>query len=492
MKYINKAVTLAVLLSVSGMQAQIPCKECDSIVSMIDVKDMYWNRINQDILVNFSLDASKLNLKSNESILIVPSVVGNGKENNIAGIMLCGRRQYLMMKRTKRKELEKKGIKLLWFSKHAPNDGIYNYHNLIKEEQGEFMCDSIILSKYYIGCGNGLNLLGETGIQQYMAEKPYEVSPKLIYLQPNVESIKERSESGKAYLDFPVNRTEIYEDFRANRNELKVIRKSIEKVLYNEDIRICKIRIHGFASPEGSYKNNERLAKDRSIALKEYVKGLYDFDDEICEVSYTPEDWNGLDEYAQTGMSRIAKTLGPLLKDTRGMEPDRREYSIRKRLGITDYSFLRDSIYPKLRHSDYEINYIVKGFEPEEGKKYLKTRPALLSLQEMFLIAMTYEADSPEFKEVFDIAVRLYPDDPTANLNAANIELENKDYKKAGVYLQKAGDSPEAVYTRGLLHLMTDDFNQAEKYLNEAKKAGISIADYALEQLSKRKETIRE
>jgi hypothetical protein len=38
----------------------------------------------------------------------------------------------------------------------------------------------------------------------------------------------------------------------------------------------------------------------------------------------------------------------------------------------------------------------------------------------MYLVAQTYEPGSPEFNEVFDIAVRLFPDDETANLNAAS------------------------------------------------------------------------
>jgi len=32
----------------------------------------------------------------------------------------------------------------------------------------------------------------------------------------------------------------------------------------------------------------------------------------------------------------------------------------------------------------------------------------------MFLVAQTYEPASGEFKEVFDIATRLYPDEPIA------------------------------------------------------------------------------
>lgn len=78
----------------------------------------------------------------------------------------------------------------------------------------------------------------------------------------------------------------------------------------------------------------------------------------------------------------------------------------------------------------------------------LKTKPQQLSLQEMFLVAQTYEPGSPEFNEVFDIAVRLFPDDETANLNAACTDLQKGDLTSAEKHLAKAGNSKEAERVR--------------------------------------------
>ena len=54
----------------------------------------------------------------------------------------------------------------------------------------------------------------------------------------------------------------------------------------------------------------------------------------------------------------------------------------------------------------------------------------------MFLVAQTYEKGSDEFNEVFDVAVRMFPDDPTANINAAAIELQRGDLQQAVRYLE--------------------------------------------------------
>ena len=91
---------------------------------------------------------------------------------------------------------------------------------------------------------------------------------------------------------------------------------------------------------------------------------------------------------------------------------------------------------------------MVRSFFIEEAKEILKTKPQQLSLQEMFLVAQTYEPGSPEFNEVFDIAVRLFPDDETANLNAACTDLQKGDLTSAEKHLAKAGNSKEAERVR--------------------------------------------
>ena len=155
------------------------------------------------------------------------------------------------------------------------------------------------------------------------------------------------------------------------------------------------------------------------------------------------------------------------------------------------YTFLLDSVYPALRHSDYTVQYTVRAFSVEEAKRQLKTRPRLLSLNEMFLIARTYEPGSAEFNEVFDIAVRLFPDDATANLNAANAAINKGDLQAAASYLNRAGDSPEAVHTRGILLLLQDRYDEAEEMLTKAGKLGVPEAGANLEQLRLKRESSR-
>ena len=86
------------------------------------------------------------------------------------------------------------------------------------------------------------------------------------------------------------------------------------------------------------------------------------------------------------------------------------------------------------------------------------------------------------------MAVRLYPDNPVANLNAANTALSRKDLPAARRYLAKAGDTPQAVYARGICALQEKDYPEAETLLKQAQSAGITEAGAALDELKQMQE----
>ena len=87
---------------------------------------------------------------------------------------------------------------------------------------------------------------------------------------------------------------------------------------------------------------------------------------------------------------------------------------------------------------------------------------------------------------VFDIAVRMFPNDPVANLNAANIAMGKGDYASAKNYLAKAGNAPEAVHAKGVLSMLTGDLTEAESILKQAQDMGVKAAAINLEELRKK------
>ena len=334
------------------------------------------------------------------------------------------------------------------------------------------------------GCANCLK--EEDLAQVYpVLLKRYVPQPAITFVKPAAE-IKNRDEKGNAYLDFPVNKTVIYPDYRRNPFELAEINRTINVVKENPDTKITGIDLHGYASPEGSYANNTRLAKGRSEALKTYIMKEYGLSADMFKVESTPEDWAGLRAWVEKlDVPQKDKVLELIDSDIANL--DTKEYRIKALDGKLYRELLRDC-YPGLRHTDYVIHYTVRPYSVEEAKALLKTRPQLLSLEEMYLVAQTYEEGSEEFNEVFDIAVRMYPEDPIANINAAAMELKRDNADLAVRYLERADKSSAAAQNnQGVYYLMTGDLNQAEACFNKAKELGSAQADANLEEVSKKR-----
>ena len=200
--------------------------------------------------------------------------------------------------------------------------------------------------------------------------------PELIFVQPKAEIMKSRSLSGSAYIDFPVDQTVIYPDYRRNTTELGKIQATIDSVRNDKDVTITSVWLKGFASPESPYKHNTELAIGRTAALKKHIGQLYHFADSIIQTDYEPEDWAGLRRYVeQSNINYRAEILALIDSD---MEPDAKEAKI-KRTYPDEYRFMLQNFYPALRHTDYRIDYNIRKFNKvEEIKRIMAEQPQKL------------------------------------------------------------------------------------------------------------------
>ena len=292
--------------------------------------------------------------------------------------------------------------------------------------------------------------------------------PVYHYVTPDAEKVKTRELAGRAYIDFPVNMTDLYPDYRKNPTELAKIIATIDSVRNDRDVTVKRITIKGWASPESPWSNNTRLAIGRTATLKQYVQNLYHFPEGFIETDYYPEDWIGLREFVETSNLPHRDEILALIDDDT-IEPDPKEWRLKTRYP-DEYKFLLATVYPGLRHSDYTIEYTIRHYsDPEEIRAIMAVAPQKLSLDEFFILAKTLEPGSDEYNEVFETAVRMYPNDEVANLNAASSAMQRGDMAGAEKYLAKAGTSPEAVYARGVLAALNGDFDSAMKLYKDVQ-----------------------
>lgn len=329
------------------------------------------------------------------------------------------------------------------------------------------------------GCNEGRALSEE--LVAYYPQENVETAPTLIYQTVVAEGVKMRELSGRAFVDFPVNKIVIYPDYRNNTYELGKIIATIDSVKNDPDITVTSIHIAGTASPEGPYDNNVYLAKNRTIALKEYVTNLYNFPKDFIQTDYEPVDWKGLREWLENNNLNHKEEILAIVNSD--IEPYARNSKIKNDYP-TEYEWLLRNVYPALRHSDYRIEYQIREFTNlVEIAEIMKTKPQKLSLSEMYRLAASLEPGSEEYNEVFETAVRLYPEDETANLNAANTALARGDLAYAERYLEKAGNSAEATYARGVLKGMQSDYQGAIDLILKAQAEGLQGTDEMLKRM---------
>lgn len=429
------------------------------------------SRSGDFMLIEMDLDLSQVDVRRDEAVLLTPRLTKGDEEKTLPEVGIYGRRRYIYYERNGL--LPANGAESLAI-KEADKPASHHYRTVVDYEPWMDGAELRLACETF-GCCQEVLSGDEAVLASYNEPK---FVPQYLYVQPEAEVVKTRSLSGSAFIDFPVSRTEIKPDYRNNSAELAKIRATIDSVRNDADIRITSLSIKGYASPEGSYESNGRLASGRTQSLKEYVAGLYHFDDDIISTSYEAEDWAGLRKYVEQSSLTHRQEILDLIDSNR--EPDNKEYKIKKEYP-EDYAVLLRDCYPSLRHSDYRVEYVIRSFSSaSEIRPLIQSQPQKLSLQEFYLATQGMEPGSEEFNKVFETAVRIYPDDETANLNAANTAMSEGDLNAASRYLTKAGTSPQAVYARGIYAVLTENYAEAQRLLQEAQRAGIAEATEAL------------
>ena len=135
------------------------------------------------------------------------------------------------------------------------------------------------------------------------------------------------------------------------------------------------------------------------------------------------------------------------------------------------------------------IEYTRQPLDAAESLRLFRTgERRALRLNEFFTVAGSYPQGSTEYNDVLDLAARLFPDSPEANINAAAVALTKGETAKARRYLERFATLPMAYNNMGILCLQEGNRDKAEVYLTMAAAAGVKQADKALKELKRQAE----
>jgi flagellar motor protein MotB len=449
----------------------------------------YMKQSGDSLVVDMDIDMSKMNLKANHAQILTPVIGSTAEEIELPKVMIQGAEKHRVFMR----ELELDDRAYEEFENNLPYavvkpKGKLNYRISVPFEP--WMTDAFLdVEEDLCGCGDQAKIarsrVFEGLTKEIIAAPVYQVRPQLAYIQPEVEVIKKRTEISNAYLDFPRGKNEIYPDFGNNPVELAKINKMIHTIATNKDITVHGVYMAGYASPESSLKFNTELSRARAESMMRYFMNNSAISPSLFETRTGGEDWDGLrrllEDYPLSHKNEIFRLMNTI------EDLDAREKAISKVGDGRPYKIIYEELYPKLRRVVCEVNYTVKDFSLEEAKENLRMAPQLLSLNEMYIVANTYEAGSAEFLKVFEIAREEFPDDPVANLNGAAAALAKNNLREAERYLKLADPStPEYANNMGVFMMLKGSYPEADTYLKRAEKDGMQTASHNLRELKKK------
>lgn len=440
------------------------------------------------LYVDMAVTTEGRNVPSRMSADFTPVLVSSERSLALPAVSLMGRNSY----RNHRRALALMSAKERGaYEKSAPYYVVPDYkgdsrmdYRLALPYEAWMSSAKLTLQRIDCGCGKSsvtdVRLLaGKVSLEEVIVIERYRIEPHLAYIRPEAEAVKSRAEQGESFLDFAVGKTAVNPEFGRNAAELEKIRRMIDLVQDDKDLTIKRIVIVGYASPEGSLAMNERLSEGRAKALRDYLQSRYPaIPGSLYSIRFGGENWDDLVKAVQTSDMPDKQAVLDIID--RYSIIGGREAKLMALKGGTPWRYMLREMFPSLRKVTVTVDYDVRNFDAEEAKAVVKTRPQNLSLNELYLVANTYEPGSEDFNSLFETAVRLYPESVTATVNAAVAALERRDFVGAERYLRsvKSPDRiPECDNAWGLLLMLRDqDYDRAAPYFEAARAAGLEAA----------------
>lgn len=237
-----------------------------------------------------------------------------------------------------------------------------------------------------------------------------------------------------------------------------------------EERALQGIDVSAYASPDGAYNINEKLAERRQNVSADYVrqqmkKAKVNGD---VNVRYTAEDWDGFQELVSKSNLQDKDLILRVL--SMYQDPEEREQQIRNMSSV--YTEIASGIMPELRRARLMVNYEVIGRSDDQILDQYNADPSKLSVDELLYGANELVEDDATRKQWYQTTTRLYPNDYRAYNNLAKLALQDGDEAAAKAYLAKAKavdtKAPEANANMALIALKDDDKQAAQTYMSQA------------------------
>ena len=173
-----------------------------------------------------------------------------------------------------------------------------------------------------------------------------------IALGGNAQTTSDSSVVMRFRIFYPVGKTELYEDYMDNANTLHRIHKYLEK-----SPRIDSITIYSYASPEGPYLLNKRLAAERGKTAKQYLLNHLPADrhlpDSLFIIDPTAENWQGLRDLVLYQYPHADREEVLAILDRKDINDEQRKVLLKRLNAGKPWLYILKHLMPQLRYATW-------------------------------------------------------------------------------------------------------------------------------------------
>ena len=247
-----------------------------------------------------------------------------------------------------------------------------------------------------------------------------------------------------------------------------------------EGLNLKDVEVSAYASPDGGYSLNEKLAAQRQKNTQQYVEQQLKsakLTDAAVDAKYTAEDWDGFQELVKTSNIQDKDVILRVLSMYK--DPQEREQQI-KNISAA-FRELADGILPQLRRSRMIINYETVGRSDQQINDQYSQDPGKLSVEEL-LYAATLTENADQKEKIYKTTAEVYPTDARALNNLATLAYAKGNLTRAQQYVEQAqkvnANLAETNANLGMLALANGNIEAAQNYI--AKATGANGLDEVL------------
>lgn len=137
--------------------------------------------------------------------------------------------------------------------------------------------------------------------------------------------------------------------------------------------RIDSIAIWSYASPEGIYEHNAKLARERAVAARDFILANSTESNGLSRKNIilhpVPENWAGLREAVETGYHRWDRKKVIEILDDRTISDATREWRLQQLDGGVSWKWMRIHLMPELRIATWVCVWVSVDDEPEKPQR---------------------------------------------------------------------------------------------------------------------------